>query len=220
MSLINSSIKKIRKDYLIWAPADSAQGQTIRVTPDNAATQIAQIQKQSPGAEIYYRPKLTHVGESHITISMGPLLQQALDDYAQQKGIEGEGLEKNIRVLRDVKIGGRPLFERSSGSYFKGLTSDVSFPRTSPFEVFRAGFYKDEADPSGPMLVALSVTAALYSQVRVALGMPPTFVLPNGKAWAQHITLGYIPRKNMIGKSYVDRFGKNPRQKKRKNETP
>jgi len=207
MSLINSSIKHIAQSQLIWALPNATEGVCENIGTDKNKTKerIATIQSAYPDAEIYAYPKLTHVGESHITISMDPELRKALDNLPTI----GTGLARDIKALQYLKIGKKHLFDNSG----KGLTTDYLLETEEPYKVLRAGYYSDDYDPTGPMLVALNLLTDLYSDVREALNLPAKFVMNNGIAWKQHVTIGYIPQKNLINRSFVDKHGSSPRQK-------
>lgn len=199
LNLINSAIRKMSKRYLTWADSEQTVGKIEEVTnKEHARDLVEQILSSNPTAEIYPFPKLISVGESHISITMGDELKSAMDKL-QKLG----DFNTDVEVLNNIKIDGQQLFSDSNS----GLMSDIAI-MSPPFSVFRAAFYKDEVDTSGPMLVALNVETDLYSKVRIALGLSPTFKFPGSNAtYKQHITLGYIPKKNNIMKSYKEMNG-------------
>lgn len=204
MSMVNSAIRKVAKNLIIWAPNDASIGEYTKANDKKDALNIVKrVARKHNNAEIYPFPKLTHIGESHITISMMHELSSAMDNLAAKMGIGGDGIARDVEILKNIKVDGRPLFDEHG----RGLRGRVEINNQEPFKVFRAGFYRDEVDETGPMLVALSAGSDLYYRVRTAMGLSPRFTLPNGVVWEQHITLGYIPKKNMIQQSYLDRFG-------------
>jgi len=116
-----------------------------------------------------------------------------------------------VRALRSAKVGGSPLFDRTGN----GLVTKPNIARKDPYRVLRAGFFKDDVDTSGPLVLAIDVDCTLYYQAREALGLPRVFRFDNGVKWDQHLTVGYIPKKNLIHQSYVNRFGSSPRERRR-----
>lgn len=132
---------------------------------------------------------LTHVGEAHATVSMGPELPRAL---GQQPG----------DTLR-----GAGLFDDDGN----GIT--VQVVHTHQYKVMNAAFYKDEADPAGPQLVAELVDIPQLSQIRTALGLSPLPQIPGIAQYLPHITVGYMANLNNIHKSYVDQKGSSPRSR-------
>lgn len=201
LHLVNSAIRKISKKYVIWASPDKSVGEIKEVGDKHEAKELTDnILNLDPSTEIYPFPKLTNVGESHISITMGQELSSALDNLKERLNVGTDA-----EVLSNISIGDENVFS-DDGS---GLTANVKI-ENPPFSVFRAAFYKDDVDTSGPMLVALNVETDLYSKVRVALGLSPTFKFPGSSAtYKQHITLGYIPKKNEIMKSYKELKGIN-----------
>lgn len=200
-ALARSAIRDVSNNLVIWADPSDLQGKYLRIgkKPLNQLRTIRdKILQQDPDAEIAFYPKLTHVGESHVTVAMGPELSAL--------GSQEEILHK----LRLAQVGGKPLFDQDGN----GQTTEANIDRDSPYMVLRAGFYKDEADATGPLLVAMDVDCSLYYEARAALGMPKVFRLPNGGFWQQHFTVGYAPRKNLIHRSYVNQFGSTPRHRR------
>ena len=121
------------------------------------------------GYEVYVKPRLHHPGEVHLTIAMP---------------YELEGVD-----VKNAKVNGVSIYELP-------VNIEVVKP---PLKVFRAGYYKDDVDPYGPLLVALNVRTKQYYQVRDALGLDET-------EWVPHITLGYILQRDEINQSYIDKF--------------
>jgi hypothetical protein len=130
--------------------------------------------------------KLTHVGEAHVTVSMGPELSEALG-------------EDPVRILIDAK-----LFD-SSGN---GIAVPVK--HTGDYKILNAPYYKDDADPDGPSLVAEVVEVPLLESMRTLLGLSP---LPQigARQYIPHITIGYMANLNKIHQSYVEKYGSSPR---------
>lgn len=201
LHLVNSAIRKISKRYVIWADPNKFVGEIREVNGKEETKKLTDnILNSDPSTEVYPFPRLTSVGESHISITMGQELSGAIDKLKKEFNVETD-----LEVLSQISIDGQKIFS-DDGS---GLTTDVKI-ENPPFSVFRAAFYKDDVDTSGPMLVALNVETDLYSKVRVALGLSPTFKFPGSNAtYKQHITLGYIPKKNEIMKSYMELKGIN-----------
>lgn len=203
LQFVNSAIRKVRKNYLIYAEYGTSGTIEQVSSAEEGKARAKQLLRANPNLELYLFPKITHVGESHLTIAMGRDLHEALLVLQERFGVNDP-----VSALRDLKINGRPLFDRRGS----GLKADIDIT-TDPFTVYRAGYYSDEADPAGPMVVALKVKADLYPLVREALGLPREAIVPGTendkggpKKWSQHITLGYIAKKNMIHQSYLDRM--------------
>ena len=203
--LIKNAIAKLR-DYVIWSGPGQSDGhcqETGRIPSWEKRHIRDSILRHYPNTvEIYFHPKLTHVGEAHITISMGRELETALDNIKRELGLLTEWSKQqlgyNVEVLKQLQIGGRPLFDDNGN----GLETGWQIDKNEPFSVVRAGFYKDEVDVEGPLLVAFNVETDLYYKVREALGLPRQFTLPNGAVYVQHITIGYIPKRNIINKRF------------------
>lgn len=106
--------------------------------------------------------RLTHIGEAHLTISMGP---------------EAGGL-------------GQKLVE--SGLLMRGQGIPVPIQHTGEFKLMRAAFYRDERDPDGPLLVSEAVSVPAYSKIRSRLGLSQTPKIPGITNYIPHITLGYL----------------------------
>lgn len=203
ISLVRTAARDAASNLVVWADQSALQGKYMRIgrkSPEELSSIRDSIFAAEPNAELIFYPKVTHVGESHVTISMAPELLKA---FGSEEGI--------IRALRSTRIGGNPLFDRAGN----GLSTEVNINREDPYLVLRAGFFRDEVDTSGPLVLAIDVDCTLYYQAREALGLPRVFRFPNGKAWNQHLTVGYIPKKNLIHRSYVDRFGSSPRERQR-----
>jgi hypothetical protein len=194
--LVNSAMRHVSRGSLIWAAQDQTTGRLERVSGrDQAKALVKKILQADPTAEVYPFPRLDNVGESHISITMGQELAGALQRLRQQGGFSTDA-----DALRSLKIDGVPLFAEDG----RGLSSKIAIVEPA-FSVFRAAYYKDEVDATGPMLVALNVETDMYTKVRVALGLSPTFKLPGSNfAYKQHVTLGYIPKKNLIRKSFLE----------------
>jgi len=132
---------------------------------------------------------LTHVGEAHVTISMGQELVDALGDEPRRR-LHEAGL---------VDEGGRGI--------------PVRVHHSGEFKTLPAAYYKDEADPGGPLVVAEMVEVPQLSAIRGALGLSALPTLPSGAAYVPHVTIGYIANLNKIHQSYVARHGSQPRQR-------
>ncbi len=196
LKLVRSVIRKVEKKLLIWAENNSINGECLDVSqmsPQRIQDTIDKIYKKNQNTEVYLYPELTHVGESHITITMGAELEKCMENLKQELGVNND-----MEVLGSIKVDGQPLFDNRVG-----LKSAFTVHQKDLFKVFRAPFYKDSDDPTGPMLVALNISPDLYSDVRIALGLPPRFVLPNGVEWTPHVTLGFIPKGNNILDSFM-----------------
>lgn len=211
MQLLKSAARDVSNNLIVFADPQG-NGNYVRIGKQNKDTiQRVTSGLRNRGYEVHANPKITHVGEAHITISMGDQLQDALNAVADEAEIPGHGIERNVRALQSVQVNGRPLFD-SAGN---GQRTNVTIDKERPYKILRAKFYSDEEDVHGPMLVALNVETDLYYDVREALGMPRSFTLPGGQVWKQHITVGYLPQKNIIHQSFVQMFGKQPRRTRR-----
>lgn len=125
---------------------------------------------------------LTHVGEAHVTVSIGQELSDVLGDNPKQ-------------VL--INAG---LFD-SGGN---GISTPVQ--HTGEFKILNAPFYKDDADPEGPSLVAEVVEVPILKQIRELLGLSPEPAYPWLKGpYIPHITIGYMANLNKIHQSYIDK---------------
>lgn len=133
--------------------------------------------------------RMTHVGEAHVTVSMGPELEKAL---------AGDPRGTLVRA---------GLFSQTG----EGVSCPVEF--TGTLRVLQAGFYKDEYDPKGPILVAEEVRVPKLTAVRKALGLAELPTLPGGQPYIPHITYGYIAEKNLIHATYVQQHGSRPRRR-------
>ena len=203
MSLIRSAVRDATNSLVVWANPDALQGKYLRIgrkTKEELASIEKSILTSEPNADITFYPQLTHVGESHATVSMAPELESALG-----------GQQRILRALKTVKVNGEPLFDGQDN----GQRSNVNIGRHDPYMVLRAGFFKDDVDTSGPLVLAINIECDLYYYAREALGLPRVFRFPNGNSWKQHLTVGYLPKKNRIHQSFVDRFGSSPREKRR-----
>lgn len=129
------------------------------------------------------RPKLTHVGEAHATVSMGPELPAALGQDPEAE-LRASGLFDGVGAGVRVKV-------RHTGEY----------------RWMRASFYKDEADPKGPLLAAEIVEIPDLERIRTALGLSPLPRIPGVDVYIPHVTVGYLPNLNLIHKSYMDKNG-------------
>ena len=204
ISLIKSAVRDAADNLVIWARPGSIKGKYLRIgqkSKEELASIRDSILASEPDAEIVFYPKVTHVGETHATVSMGPELLKAFDSE-----------ERILDALRSVVVRGRPLFDGRGN----GQKSVVNIERSNPYLVMRAGFFRDDVDVSGPLVLAIAINCDLYYASRVALGLPGIFKFPNGEEWKQHLTVGYVPKKNMIHQSYVDRFGSSPREKRQR----
>ena len=198
LSLVRSAVKDAADNLVIWANPSSIGGKCLRIgrkSEEEISSIRDSILRSDSDAEIVFYPKLTHVGESHVTISMAPELKKLGSD------------EEIIQALRKSQ-----LFD----SHGNGRKASVDVNRQNPYLVLRAGFFRDDVDTSGPLLLAVDVDCDLYYAAREALGLPRIFKFPNGKEWNQHLTVGYVPKKNLIHQSYVDRFGSSRRERRRK----
>lgn len=128
--------------------------------------------------------RLTHVGEAHVTVSMGPELSAALGDDP-------------LRTLVD-----RGLFN-SSGD---GIPVEVG--HTGRYRWMRAPFYKDEADPEGPALISELVDVPQLVEIRTSLGLSPLPKIPGQEVYYPHVTIGYMSNLDKIHQSYMDRDGR------------
>jgi hypothetical protein len=192
LALTRSAVRDAASNLVVWG-GTNPQGGYERIgslTPEEIQQKRDQILTKEPDSEVRFYPKLTHVGESHITVSMGAELAGALGDSPAEK-------------LRRAKVGGKPLF----GPDGSGMKTPYDIDREHPYKVFRAGFYRDDIDTHGPLLLALAVDAPLIYKARLALGLPRVFAA----WWEPHATIGYIPRYNVIHKSYVAQHGSRPR---------
>lgn len=145
-----------------------------------------------PGALVIPDPgkRLTRVGEAHITVSMGPELEKALVGDPQG-------------TL--TKAG---LFN----TFGQGVRCPIEY--TGLLRVLQAGFYKDEYDPKGPILIAEEVHVSNMIHIRESLGLPAMPVLPNGQPYIPHITYGYIAERNLIHQTYIQKHGSTPRARR------
>lgn len=117
-----------------------------------------------------------------MTISMGAELSKALGDNPKE-------------VL--INAG---LFD-SDGN---GIPTPVS--HTGIFKTLNAPFYKDEADPEGPSLIAELVKVPDFKKIRRSLGLSPMPEIPGlSGPYLPHITIGYVANLNKIHQSYIDR---------------
>ncbi len=123
--------------------------------------------------------KLTHVGEAHATISMSP----------------------EVNVIKPEHLLAAGLFKDNVGIH-------VEVIHTGKFMEMNAQFYKDEADPEGPILVAEIVKIPAMTEIRTRLGLSPLPQIPGVTKPVQHVTIGYVPNLNLINKSYVEKYGR------------
>jgi len=130
------------------------------------------------GGEPPSRARLTHVGEAHATISMGPELG-------------GLGPDPTAALRRSG------LFDETG----RGVRVEVR--HTGQYKWLRASFYKDEADPAGPMLVAEVVQIPQLRAIRETLGMTSLPQIPGIAHYIPHVTVGYLPKLNLIHQSYL-----------------
>jgi hypothetical protein len=151
----------------------------------------AQKSRIPPEARIIPNPgrKMAHVGEAHITVSMGPELTKALGPNPTQTLMETGFFEPNG----------------------KGMRCTIQY--THKLRVLQAAFYKDEADPKGPILIAEEVRCPAMAHIREKLGMPALPTMPDGQPYIPHVTYGYIAAKNIIHQTYVQKFGSQPRRR-------
>jgi len=198
LNYVNSAARHVRKNCLVYA-GSGIVGVIEKVNDvETGRARAKQLLAADPNLELYLFPKITHVGESHITISMGKELDQALLSLQERFGVDNP-----VDALNLVTISGRPLFKNG-----KGLKTRFTIKR-DPFTVYRAGFYRDEVDLNGPMAIALKVSTDLYPLVREAIGLSREAMVPGTTdTWDQHVTIGYIPQKNMIHRSYLEKMGK------------
>ena len=133
--------------------------------------------------------KLVHVGEAHVTVSMGQELPTAL--------------------------GKDPVATLRAAGLFNSAGDGVSVKvrHTGDYKMLNAAFYRDEADPLGPMLVAELVEVSGLTSIRSRLGLTPLPVLPGIPNYLPHLTVGYCARLNKIHSSYVSSFGSTARQR-------
>lgn len=194
LQLIRDGIKYLSKNKLgYWHKGNGT------ILPFKDMDHLQALIKQLPkDADYIINPgqRMTHVGEAHLTISMGPELTTALGDDP-------------IATLRRTSVGGIPLFDA------RGRGIQVTLERTQQWRVFRAKFYEDEADVGGPLLVCEVIKIQRHPLIRLALGMAEKPTLPGVTNYVPHLTYGYIPAKNIIHKSYVEKMGSKPRFVKR-----
>ncbi len=124
---------------------------------------------------------LIHTGEGHITISMGEELSRALGPNP-------------IETLKELD-----LFDASG----RGIRTPIAY--TGELRVMYAGYYKDESDPKGPILIAEQVSVPELPSIRNRLGLSSLPTLASGQTYIPHITYGYIAKKNLIHQSYKDK---------------
>ena len=124
---------------------------------------------------------LIHTGEGHITVSMGEELSRALGPNP-------------IETLKELEI-----FDDSG----RGIRTPIAY--TGELRVMYAGYYKDESDPKGPILIAEQVSVPELPSIRNRLGLSSLPTLASGQTYIPHITYGYIAKKNLIHQSYKDK---------------
>lgn len=84
---------------------------------------------------------------------------------------------------------------------------------TGNFKVMQSLYYKDDADPDGPLLVSEAVQVPEAAAVRQKLGLPAVPPLPPSikSAYVPHITIGFAANVDSIAADYVGQYGSTPR---------
>lgn len=179
LSYVRTAIRYLSRNKLAYY----IEGVGGNVVSYNDESDLERIKKQlPPGARLIPNPGkiMSHLGETHLTVSQGKELADALGPDP-------------IATL--IRVG---LFDAAG----QGIPTPIKHKYI--FRVMRAAYYKDDADPDGPILIAEQVRVPWFTKVRKTLGLSPCPSLPYGRHYIPHITCGFIARRNLIHRSYVD----------------
>lgn len=195
LSLPRSVREKIQKTCVIMVTQRDGEEliQLISTSSPRSKQAIYSTKNMDGKSRIYMNPRFEHVGEAHLTVAADRNLTSHLDELQ-----ESMGLNNHIEVLQSIPVGSQPLFDEDGAgiqvdmriTQDRGGSQDTIGTR---LKLFRAPFYADDEEPTGPILLALAVQSKMLPAIRSALGLSPYPQIP-GKEYIPHITIGYLTK--------------------------